>query len=1437
MEKNNILKIAALTLLVILLGTSAAQAFVSNPATNIRNILLDKTLELLDKGDRGTAYWKDFFNDSSKIDPAPPGAGATDNYVIENGYVKMKNTYPIWTDPAWGRMKPIQITNNAGSPITNCVVKINVSYDSDMQSDYDDIRFKHESLPSTWLDYWIETYDLTKAVVWVEIPYLQTGTSIMYLFYGNPNATSESNFDNVFSWEYKWGDDYKITNKLNTEGAWDPDIAFGSNRFFVAWEEGTVLVVRQEIRGTMFDTNGNIAVSEFEIFSDNLPYPLQFRNENPSIDFGVSKFFVAWEHYGTGGGVTDPTTMDIKGRTVTISGGVGSVIEICNEANCQADPNVQFDSVNSRFCVVWEDARQGTNNYNIYGRLYDTNGNPVGGEKSICTAANSQCEPWVAYDPIHQKYMIVWEDGETPANGPFDIYAGLFDKDLNSLNTPVKLADGNTNIDYNYPCVEFCTSTQRFLVTWNDGDISSGDWWGNIWGAILDTSGNVVVSSFQISSGDYIRTDIVPYLDTLFFVTYNGGNKIYGKLVSSNGAVITSNVLVSVGGNADADWANAALGAGKIFVTWEDERITSSPYPDSYGNMLNLYLAGSSVSIVVGTEKELVLTAHITSIKIQPTDLAYWDKFIETSIGSGIVFDILHGDTGAILLHGIANGYDISGLTVNKIRLMATLTRSNPSTTPSIDMWGVSYYTNEPPYTPSSPNPANGATNVDIQADLSWSGGDPNGDPVTYDVYFGTSSSPPKVVSNQSGTTYDPGALNFVTTYHWKIVAWDSYGASTSGPTWSFTTRANNPPYTPSNPSPSNGATNVNLNADLSWTGGDPDGDIVTYDVYFGTTTNPPKVMSNQSSTTYDLGTLDYNTTYYWKIVAWDYYGAMKAGPLWSFTTRTNHPPNTPGNPNPANGAINVLITTDISWTGGDPDPGDIVTYDIYFGTTNPPPILVYGHTTTTYDLYTLNYNTQYYWKIVAWDSFGESTPGPVWSFTTIANSPPYTPSNPNPSNGASDVDIDAILSWTGGDPNGDPVTYDVYFGTVSLPPKVIGNQTSTTYDPPGNLAFGTTYYWKIVAWDNYGGSAVGPIWSFTTRFNNPPYTPSNPSPADGATNVNLNVVLSWSGGDPDGDTVNYDVYFGTTTPPPKIVSNQSATTYNPGTLNHGTKYYWKIVAWDNYGLSTSGPIWSFTTKINNPPNAPYNPQPANDATNVPVNTDLSWSGGDPDQGDTVTYDVYFGTESSPPIVSTGQTGTTYDTGTMSYNTTYYWKIIAHDNNGASAEGPIWHFKTIEPFNHPPNTPTLSSDEMSIPGFMIIRPDVEYTFTVITSDSDGDDVYYYIDWGDNTNTGWLGPFPTSYGQTVTHTWTQPWTVKYIKAKAKDIYGAESSWYTVVIIIINNVQVVPGSNQVVLKQQSVQVNSQPTVNIQQETNQVNSQPALNIKQQTIIPSNQ
>jgi len=67
----------------------------------------------------------------------------------------MTGTYAAWTDPAFTKMKIITITNS-GQALVDCCLSITVSYDSDMQPDFDDLRFKHESNPSSYLGYWIE---------------------------------------------------------------------------------------------------------------------------------------------------------------------------------------------------------------------------------------------------------------------------------------------------------------------------------------------------------------------------------------------------------------------------------------------------------------------------------------------------------------------------------------------------------------------------------------------------------------------------------------------------------------------------------------------------------------------------------------------------------------------------------------------------------------------------------------------------------------------------------------------------------------------------------------------------------------------------------------------------------------------------------------------------------------------------------------------------------------------------------------------------------------------------------------------------------------------------------------------------------------------------------------------------------------------------------
>lgn len=98
------------------------------------------------------------------------------------------------------------------------------------------------------------------------------------------------------------------------------------------------------------------------------------------------------------------------------------------------------------------------------------------------------------------------------------------------------------------------------------------------------------------------------------------------------------------------------------------------------------------------------------------------------------------------------------------------------------------------------------------------------------------------------------------------------------------------------------------------------------------------------------------------------------------------------------------------------------------------------------------------------------------------------------------------------------------------------------------------------------------------TQPNNFPYYPSSPSPPDGAVDQSTDVDLNWSGGDPDGDPVTYDLYFGTKSSPPVVATGLTQTSYDPGLLNDDTQYYWKIVSKDDQGGETPGSVWTFRT-------------------------------------------------------------------------------------------------------------------------------------------------------------------------------------------------------------------------------------------------------------------
>jgi formylglycine-generating enzyme required for sulfatase activity/photosystem II stability/assembly factor-like uncharacterized protein len=179
---------------------------------------------------------------------------------------------------------------------------------------------------------------------------------------------------------------------------------------------------------------------------------------------------------------------------------------------------------------------------------------------------------------------------------------------------------------------------------------------------------------------------------------------------------------------------------------------------------------------------------------------------------------------------------------------------------------------------------------------------------------------------------------------------------------------------------------------------------------------------------------------------------------------------------------------------------------------------------------------------------------------------PPQTPP-PSPSGLViTAAETDVRLDWN---PSDSTSEYCIYAGDSNNFPissaARIGSTLDTNFTHVNGLELNKRFY-VVVA-----------------NSNQPPAIPSSPYPPDRALLFTLNVEISWTCSDPDLDALSYDVYFGSTSTPPLVVSGQAVPTYHPGQGTNGETYYWRIVAHDTNGHSTSSPVWSYETVVGDP--------------------------------------------------------------------------------------------------------------------------------------------------------------------------------------------------------------------------------------------------------------
>lgn len=271
----------------------------------------------------------------------------------------------------------------------------------------------------------------------------------------------------------------------------------------------------------------------------------------------------------------------------------------------------------------------------------------------------------------------------------------------------------------------------------------------------------------------------------------------------------------------------------------------------------------------------------------------------------------------------------------------------------------------------------------------------------------------------------------------------------------------------------------------------------------------------------------------------------------------------------PGSGAANVPAgITGATWLGNGNLQGTVQT-----ATINLPASLA----GTTFRLI-------FHWKN---DSGGTQPPASIDNISLTSRLPILADAAPITFTATSVTQTGMTVNWVDNSTN--ETGFRVYRSTDNITFTQVGaNITSTTSAGTGTaynsaqtgLTFGTTYYYKIVAYVE--GESAPLLGTQATLSPILPTCVNTPFPADAATGVTSTPVITWVGNGNPAPT--YDVYFGTNaalvgnkSATVKVVSASSTASYTPAALTLGATYYWMVVPTSTAGGPTSCPVFSFT--------------------------------------------------------------------------------------------------------------------------------------------------------------------------------------------------------------------------------------------------------------------
>lgn len=198
----------------------------------------------------------------------------------------------------------------------------------------------------------------------------------------------------------------------------------------------------------------------------------------------------------------------------------------------------------------------------------------------------------------------------------------------------------------------------------------------------------------------------------------------------------------------------------------------------------------------------------------------------------------------------------------------------------------------------------------------------------------------------------------------------------------------NKAPSVPTLLAPANNLLCIDNAVSFQWNASsDPDSDAISYQIEISKDNLFTQIAYTNSSTTPNkTASLEKGIRYYWRVKSIDSKNlASSYSSVFQFYTEgiglTNHLPFTPTLVKPDLSSVVNVNSVVLEWNASDVDVNDVLTYDVYFGTTNPPTAKVSsGQSLKTYTQ-SLNTSGTYYWRVDVKDNKGGVSKGQVWRF------------------------------------------------------------------------------------------------------------------------------------------------------------------------------------------------------------------------------------------------------------------------------------------------------------------------------------------------------------------------------------------------------------------------------------------------------------------------